>query len=306
MVSHDQNFKNVFMDFPKEALEWILPDIPAKMGVVRHVQFVRQEPAKRRVKDAHLSLDMPILFTFDKRQVLLWVVEFQEDKRRFSIYKLLRYVTDLMEKYPDALMIPAVLFTDRLNWHKDVMRMLSSEWGGRRFLHFEYVLVKLFDHNARDYYNHPNPVVKILMPKMNYRHEERSEVIRQAYRGLFELTAPMLFDKYSDFIDVYAGIREDEREAIFLEMTKQEDTVMLAQYIREKGFQEGWQKGEVEGELNGELKGRRILLERLLTRRFGTLPDWGRERLSQATVDQLDRWAEQVLEADSIQAVLAE
>jgi hypothetical protein len=81
---------------------------------------------------------------------------------------------------------------------------------------------------------------------------------------------------------------------------------MLAQYIREKGFQEGWQKGEVEGELNGELKGRRILLERLLTRCFGTLPDWGRERLSQATVDQLDRWAERVLEADSIQAVLAE
>ena len=310
MVSHDQNFKNVFMDFPKEALEWILPDIPAKMGDIRHVQFVRQEPAKRRLKDAHLFLDMPILFTFDKRQVLLWVVEFQEDKRRFSIYKLLRYVTDLIEKYPDALMIPAVLFTDRLNWHKDVMRMLSSEWGGRRFLHFEYVLVKLFDHKARDYYNHPNPVVKILMPKMNYRPEERSEVIRQAYRGLFELTAPMLFDKYADFIDVYAGIREDEREAIFLAMTKQEDTVMLAQYIREKGFQEGWQKGEVEGELNGELKGelkgRRILLERLLTRRFGTLPDWGQERLAQATVDQLDRWAERVLEADSIQAVLAE
>jgi hypothetical protein len=39
------------------------------------------------------------------------------------------------------------------------------------------------------------------MPKMNYRPEERSEVIRQAYRGLFELAAPMLFDNYLDFID---------------------------------------------------------------------------------------------------------
>jgi hypothetical protein len=43
-----------------------------------------------------------------------------------------------------------------------------------------------------------------------------------------------------------------------------------------------------------------------LTRRFGTLPDWGQERLAQATVDQLDRWAERVLEADSIKEVLAE
>ena len=55
---------------------------------------------------------------------------------------------------------------------------------------------------------------------MNYEPEERTEVIRQAYRGLFELVVPMLFDKYVDFIDVYAGVREDEREAIFSEMTE--------------------------------------------------------------------------------------
>jgi hypothetical protein len=66
---------------------------------------------------------------------------------------------------------------------------------------------------------------------MNYRPEERSEVIRQAYMGLFLLAAPTMFDKYIDFIDVYAEIREDEREALLLEMTKKEDTVMLAQYI---------------------------------------------------------------------------
>ena len=69
---------------------------------------------------------------------------------------------------------------------------------------------------------------------------------------------------------------------------------MLAQYIRDKGFQEG------------ELKGGRIFMERLLTRRFGSLPDWGRDQLVGATLDQLDRWAERALEADSIQAVLAE
>jgi hypothetical protein len=67
-------------------------------------------------------------------------------------------------------------------------------------------------------------------------------------------------------------------------------------------FQEGWK----EGKLEGEIKGRRILLERLLARRFGPLPDWGRDQLAGATLDQLDRWADRALEADSIQAVLAE
>ena len=65
---------------------------------------------------------------------------------------------------------------------------------------------------------------------------------------------------------------------------------------------EGWK----DGELDGELKGGRVLLERLLTRRFGPLPDWGRDQLVGATLDQLNRWADRTLEADSIQAVLAE
>jgi len=55
--------------------------------------------------------------------------------------------------------------------------------------------------------------------------------------------------KDADFIDVYAGIREDEREAIFREITEQEDTIMLAQYIRDKGFQEGELKGWKDGRM---------------------------------------------------------
>ena len=165
-------------------------------------------------------------------------------------------------------------------------------------MHFEYVQIKLFDYKAIDYYDHPNPVVKILLPKMDYEPAERTEVIRQAYLGLFQLVVPMLFDKYVDFIDVYAGVRKDERELIFREMTEQEDTAMLAQYIKDKGFQ--------EGEIKGEIKGRRIILERLLVRRFGPLPEWGCGQLECATSEQLDRWIDRVLEADSVQAVLAE
>ncbi len=121
-TSHDQNFKNLFWDFPKEALEWLVPDAIQQWGPVHQVDFVRQEPKKRRLQDAHLSLDMPILFTFAKHQLLLWLVEFQEDKQKFSIYKLLRYTTDLLEAYPTSTVIPTVLFTDRTRWRKDVLR----------------------------------------------------------------------------------------------------------------------------------------------------------------------------------------
>lgn len=212
--SHDQNFKNLFLDFPKEALRWFLPIALEKLGPVNGIEFLRQEPKKWKLRHAHLSLDMPILFTFEKNRLLLWLVEFQEDKHKFSIHRLLRYTADYMELCPDAVVIPAVLFTDRKKWRKQPPKILETKFSNRVFLHFEYVFVKLFDFQARDYYNSPNPLARILLPKMNYSPDERMEVIRHAYTGLFQL-APMLFDKYVDFIDVYAEIREAEREDIY-------------------------------------------------------------------------------------------
>ena len=85
----------------------------------------------------------------------------------------MHYTIDMMEAYPQALVIPTILFTDRTKWRKDVLRKLEIRLNTKLFLYFEYVFFKLFDFNARDYYNIKNPVVKILLPKMNYRKDER-------------------------------------------------------------------------------------------------------------------------------------
>ncbi len=100
--------------------------------------------------------------------------------------------------------------------------------------------------NARDYYNTNNPVVKILLPKMNYKKDERIEVIRHAYSGLFQLASRVLFDKYVDFIDVYAQISEQEQKSLYHEIIQHKETVMLAQYIRQKGMQQGMQQGIIQ------------------------------------------------------------
>ena len=164
-----------------------------------------------------------------------------------------------MEAYPQALVIPTVLFTHRTKWRKDVVRKLQTKLNDRLFLHFEYMFFKLFDFNARDYYNINNPVVKILLPKMNYKKDERIEVIRQAYSGLFQLASRMLFDKYVDFIDVYAEVSEEEQENLYHEIIQHKETAMLAQYIRDKGMQQGML-----------LEAQDMLVE-VLTERFGSV-----------------------------------
>ena len=59
--------------------------------------------------------------------------------------------------------------------------------------------------------------------------------------GLFQLASRMLFDKYVDFIDVYAQISEQEQKSLYREIIQHKETAMLAQYIRDKGMQQGMQ-----------------------------------------------------------------
>jgi len=34
MINHDHNFKNLFLDFPKEALAWLFPEAEQNWGQV--------------------------------------------------------------------------------------------------------------------------------------------------------------------------------------------------------------------------------------------------------------------------------
>lgn len=272
MKPHDHNFKNLFLDFPKETLDWFFPQAEESWDKIRDVEFLRQEPKKHNLSDPSLELDMPILFHFENQQLLLWLVEFQEDKTKFSIHKLLRYTADLMESHPNALVIPTVLFTDMKKWRKTVDLKLHTQINDRLFLHFEYVIHKLFDLNARDYYNIDNPVVKILLPKMSYKKEDRIEVIRQAYSGLFQLVSSGLFDKYVDYIDTYAEIGKQEQQKLYDEIVQHKETEMLSQYIKEKGIQQGIQQGIKQGIQQGISKKAKEDIIEILELRFGKIP----------------------------------
>jgi len=70
-------------------------------------------------------------------------------------------------------------------------------------------------------------VVKILLSKMNYKKDERIEVIRQAYSGLFQLASHGLFDKYVDFIDMYAEVSKEEQENLYHEIIQHKETAMV-------------------------------------------------------------------------------
>ena len=67
----------------------------------------------------------------------------------------------------------------------------------------------------------------------------------------------------------------------------------------ERGRQEGLQQGRQEGLQQGEA----TVLRRLLTRRLGPLPLWADERVAQASPQELERWADRVLEVQQLDEV---
>ena len=71
----------------------------------------------------------------------------------------------------------------------------------------------------------------------------------------------------------------------------------------ERGLLEGEQKGRQEGEQKGRQEGKQSLLQKLLTKRFGPLPEAVLEQIRSASTEQIDAWADRVFDATSLEEV---
>ena len=82
-------------------------------------------------------------------------------------------------------------------------------------------------------------------------------------------------------------------------LSREEIKTMLAlneiELKQTRFYQEVVEEGRQEGE--------QILLQRMLTRRFGVVPDWAQERLLEAGPEQLEQWADRLLEAPTLETV---
>ena len=103
-------------------------------------------------------------------------------------------------------------------------------------------------------------------------------------------------DRYFQNLLILAGLRGLE-EIVKEEATKlltidlSENKVLGPAYTRglEEGRQQGQLEGHLEGQLLGQIEGRRGLLRRLIESKFGPLPPWVEQRLSQYPSHDLEQ-----------------
>ena len=209
-VSHDQNFKNLIVDYPREALAFFAPDeAPAAVDAARVVP-VREEQLQEQLGGRYRRLDVPLLAEWadGRREAILFAIEEESDHRRFSRHRLAHYCLDLASMFRTARVVPVVVFLRA----DSVQGPLVLATERRAYLTFDYLACTLGDMPAERWLGSDNVVARVNLPNMRSVAARRVDVHASAVRGLLDLEPdPDRRAKYLDFIDIYAAPTDNER-----------------------------------------------------------------------------------------------
>lgn len=290
---HDQNFKNLILDYPVQALQFFAAEeAPDDLPQARIIPF-RQEQLKERLGDHFHELDTPLLVEWldGRREVIVFLLEEETEARRFSIYRLAHYCLDLAELAQTDRVVPIVIFLDR-GRHPYKLYL-----GGERhtYLSFRYIACELKNLPADSYRDSDNIVARLNLPNMRYAKEQKLDIYHDAQLGLAQLEQdPSKQLKYVDFVDYYADLTDAEIEIYRNDyLPEAEDRMGLAQLLREEGRK--------EGEIKGGIRGEAQTLTKQIQLKFGELPTWVEEKINQADKTQLDQWVERILFVDTLE-----
>ena len=287
-ISHDQNFKNLILDYPRDALSFFAaPEAPLPEEKVQ-ITPIRQEQLQQYPGAHYRELDVPLQVDWvdGRRETILFAMEEETELRRFSLHRLAHYCLDLAELNDTDRVVPVVIFLGEAA-SAPASLTLGTEY--QRYLTFDYLSCNLKDIPYERWQHSDNLVARLNLPNMRYPAGQKLEVCSQAYDSL--LAQEQDSDrraKYLQFIDFYAGLNDNELNQMQLKYLKDKPNMAgFAQHFRQEGLQEG----------------ERTVLERLLQRRFGTLSPEITEKLSVASSVDLENWAENVLDAKTLDEV---
>ncbi len=321
-MSHDQNFKNLLLDYPLDALRLFAADEAGDLSDQVQITPIRQEQLKSRLGHRFRELDCPLRVDWPdgRREAILFALEEETEPQRFSIHRLIHYCVDLAELCKTDRIVPVVIFL-RPGTYPEQLQLGTRK---KTYLDFSYTACHLASWDYTDYYASDNIVARLNLFNMACAQTPRLQIYDQSLRGLFTLEPdPKKREKYVDFIDIYANLSEQERilyEQDYLmeepQMTSfkewfraqgmEQGREQGMEQGREQGMRQGMRQGMKQGMKQGRQQGIADMLLGQLAVKFGQTPSQAvRTRVAQADPDTLRRWSERILSAHSVQEVFA-
>ena len=253
---------------------------------------IRQELLQERFGAHYRELDVPLKVEWQDghRETILFILEEETDWRRISLHRLGSYCFELAELCKSDRVVLVVIF---LREADSTPASLTLGTEHQPYITLDYLACKLKAIPYERWQYSDNLVARLNLPNMHIPAGHEIDVYHQAIQGLKKLEPDRDKQaKYVDFIDIYARLTDNQIQQ-WQQQYPEESTTMtgFAQRYRDEGMQLGRQEGE------------RRVLERLLQRRFGALSAENTERLTEASMEDLETWAENVLDAQTLDDV---
>lgn len=327
MENLDDDYDNPWKDaveheFPA-FLEFFFPEVHAQIDWDAGHTFLEQELraiTRQSERGRKRTVDLLVqVRRLDGTDTWVYVhIEIQTQPDADLPQRVFVYHYRLFDRYEAPIASLVVLADPRRQWRP---AEYSHDLFGCR-LRLEFPVAKLADHADRldELLEDTNPfavvtAAHLLTQRTKGDHEARYLAKRRLTRLLYERgwNKPRVLDLFF-IIDALLQVPDYLNQRLWQEITTWEEEDYDMRYIssierigeaRGKAIGEAHGKaiGEAHGKAIGKAIGEATLLERLLVRRFGPLPETTLERLKQADSGQLEAWFDRAMDATDLTTV---
>ncbi|WP_017292469.1 DUF4351 domain-containing protein [Geminocystis herdmanii] len=300
MIDHDRLFKELIQTFFWEFIELFIPEV---------LQYVSKETLTFFPEEVFTDVTAG-----EKRKIdLLAQVKWQEEEGFFLIHienqaynqkeferRMFHYFARLDQKYRLPI-YPIVLFSyDKPK--REEKNQYQVVFPDKKILEFNFTTIQLNRLPWRQFLSQPNPIASALMAKMDFKPEERVKVKLECLRMLATLSLdPARIKLISGFIDTYLKLNPTEKQEFDTELkqteiTKEEKIMEIVTSWMEEGIEIGEKRGkETEG---------KILIKRLIKRKFNSLSEELEEKINGLSLSQIESFADAIFDFQSLNDVI--
>ena len=325
---HDTLFRQT-MSHKDVAVDFLRNYLPA--GVARHLLFETLTVAKDTfvasdLREHYSDMLYSVRFAGGKKALVYMLFEHKSTPDPFVTLQLLRYMLEIWELHRKQhkaclslpLIIPIVVYHGRSRRQgvrlSDLVELPNAELIGY-VPDFEQAFYDFSPDSDEDIKG--NILLRLALTCLRAKNNPTVERhVREIFRMLGELgddaTSLRWLTTIAGYVFQTMDIDHDVMQNIItksLESGKEAAVMTLAERLRGEGRQEGrlegMAQGRLEGMAEGQTMGRYAVLQRQIAKRFGLdfLDVHIQERLRTATTEQLDLWAERILDAETIKDV---
>jgi hypothetical protein len=219
-------------------------------------------------------------------------VEIQNDNEGKMPWRMLRYRAEIGHSRPEVDIRQYLIYIGKAPL---AMPRALQQTG----LDYRYQIIDMHGVDCQTLLLQDNPDALVLAILCDFKGRPTREVIHFILERLKQLTADNegRFREYLRMLEILSTNRD-------LEKVIEEEEKMLSQieYSQLPSYNIGHQEGRQEGRQEEA----RNMLHRLVTRRFGAMSVETGSRLENATIEQLEQWADNILDATRLEDLFKE